>query len=254
MGHKELFSCRAPGNACLSGLKSMQESGSVANNDSWGCGGVMRVAPVGMYYATLMRNNAHGQEKAMGDGFELGWQTAAITHGHPTAQLAAGTLAAIVMQLLMGEQLPQAINAVLHPLQTRPGHEETLHAMQRACQLVAQAPNSASTSASLGEGWATDEALAIAVYCALSAKDFRSGVALAVNHSGDSDSTGSIAGQLLGAMHGVGAIPASLIVPLELREVIAEMADDLATLNEWNLNDDTPTDELDFYFERYPGG
>jgi len=58
---------------------------------------------------------------------------------------------------------------------------------------------------------------------------------------------------LLGAMHGAHAIPASWISPLELREVIEEMADDLATLNEWNLEDDTSTDEVDFYFERYPG-
>ena len=95
--------------------------------------------------------------------------------------------------------------------------------------------------------------MAIAVYCALSAKDFRSGVTFAVNHSGDSDSTGSIAGQLLGAIHGAHAIPSSWIGPLELRVVIEEMADDMATLSEWDLENETSTDEVDFYFERYPG-
>jgi ADP-ribosylglycohydrolase len=78
-------------------------------------------------------------------------------------------------------------------------------------------------------------------------------VVLAVNHSGDSDSTGSIAGQLLGAMHGVQAIPESWLKPLELRSVIQEMADDLATLNEWNLVNDDSTHEADYYFNKYPG-
>lgn len=59
----------------------------------------------------------------------------------------------------------------------------------------------------------------MALYCALSARDFRSGVVLAVNHGGDSDSTGSMAGQLLGATHGAQAIPGSWLEPLELRDV-----------------------------------
>jgi ADP-ribosylglycohydrolase len=41
-------------------------------------------------------------------------------------------------------------------------------------------------------------AIAIAICCALVARDF-AGVILAVNHDGDSASTGSIAGNLLGA-------------------------------------------------------
>jgi ADP-ribosylglycohydrolase len=65
--------------------------------------------------------------------------------------------------------------------------------------------------ASLGEGWVAEEALAISIYCALVARDFRHGVILAVNHDGDSDSTGAITGNLFGAMHGVKVIPAEWI-------------------------------------------
>ena len=71
----------------------------------------------------------------------------------------------------------------------------------------------------------------------------------AVNHDGDSDSTGSIAGQLLGALHGEAAIPASWLAPLELRDVIAAVADDLATVAEWNLDVEA---ERAFYVGRYP--
>ncbi|MCF8212081.1 MAG: ADP-ribosylglycohydrolase family protein [Rhodoferax sp.] len=253
ISHRELFSCRAPGNTCLSGLESMLESNDVAKNDSKGCGGVIRVAPIGMYYAILVRSESEGHDQAMREAFELACQAAAITHGHPTGQLASGTFAAIVMKLLVGVKLPQAIDAAIKCLIEQPDHEETLHAIQHACRLALETPNDADALAQLGGGWIAEEALAIAVYCALSAKDFRSGVTLAVNHSGDSDSTGSIAGQLLGAIHGAHLIPPSWTGSLELRQVIEEMADDLATLEEWNLEDETSTDEVDYYSSKYPG-
>src|SRR5690606_32842060 len=80
----------------------------------------------------------------------------------------------------------------------------------------------------LGGGWVAEEALAIALYCALVAEgDFAAGVRLAVNHSGDSDSTGAIAGNLLGVMLGEEAIPAAWLRELELRDVIEQIADDL---------------------------
>lgn len=253
MGHKELFSRRAPGITCLSGLQNMRESNEAAKNNSKGCGGVMRVAPIGMYYATLSGDKKQYQDESMKDSFELGCQAAAITHGHATGQLASGAFAAIVMKLLVGAPLSKAIDAALPLLIAQPGHEETLHAIELARRLASTRPNDAVALAQLGGGWIAEEALAIALYCALSAQDFRSGVILAVNHGGDSDSTGSIAGQLLGAMHGVQAIPVSWLKPLELRSVIQEMADDLATLNEWNLANDDSTHEADYYFNKYPG-
>jgi ADP-ribosylglycohydrolase len=80
----------------------------------------------------------------------------------------------------------------------------------------------------------------------LVARDFRQGVILAVNHDGDSDSTGSITGNILGALHGVQAIPEVWLEPLELRHVIAEMADDLYAFKSWDVEDDR-------VWEKYPG-
>ena len=71
--------------------------------------------------------------------------------------------------------------------------------------------------------------MAIAVYSAWRAEgDFRRGVRLAVNHSGDSDSTGAIAGNLLGAICGEAGLPADWVGPLEAREAIVQVAEDLA--------------------------
>ena len=49
----------------------------------------------------------------------------------------------------------------------------------------------------------------------------------AVNHNGDSDSTGLIAGQLLGVQYGAAAIPSRWFEKLELREVIVQIAEDI---------------------------
>ncbi|RYG42991.1 ADP-ribosylglycohydrolase family protein, partial [bacterium] len=77
------------------------------------------------------------------------------------------------------------------------------------------------------EGWVAEEALAIGVFCALRGKDFEEAVAIAVNHSGDSDSTGSIAGQIVGTFAGKWVIPARWLDELELRLEIEILADDL---------------------------
>ena len=89
----------------------------------------------------------------------------------------------------------------------------------------------------LGQGWVAEEALAIAIYCALRGKSFEESVVLAVNITGDSDSTGSITGNLLGAIHGVEAIPQRWLESLELRKAITEMADDLLTWPQWPVSD-----------------
>ena len=55
----------------------------------------------------------------------------------------------------------------------------------------------------LGKGWVAEETLAIAIYCSLKYQnDFSKGIIAAVNHSGDSDSTGAATGNILGAALG----------------------------------------------------
>ena len=81
----------------------------------------------------------------------------------------------------------------------------------------------------LGEGWVGDEALAIAVYCSLRHEhDFSSAIIAAVNHKGDSDSTGSIAGNIVGALVGYEAIDDKWKQRLELRDIILKVSDELS--------------------------
>ena len=80
----------------------------------------------------------------------------------------------------------------------------------------------------IGEGWIAEEALAIALYCSLKYyNDFSAAIIAAVNHSGDSDSTGSITGNIVGAHIGYKNIPQKWKDDLELMEIILEVADSL---------------------------
>ena len=73
-----------------------------------------------------------------------------------------------------------------------------------------------------------EETLAIAVYCALKHEnDFDRALIAAVNHDGDSDSTGAVTGNLLGPRLGLTGIPSKYLEHLELRSVLLELADDL---------------------------
>jgi ADP-ribosylglycohydrolase len=121
-----------------------------------------------------------------------------LTHGHPTGYLSAGAFAAIVRQLIEGEPLPAAIDGALALLSEYESHEETTAALRKAVALAASDHEPSPESVrSLGGAWIAEEALAIGVYCALvypEPSDLRRALLLAVNHSGDSDSTGSVCG------------------------------------------------------------
>lgn len=102
----------------------------------------------------------------------------------------------------------------------------------------------------IGEAWVGEEALGVALYCGLMSDDFASGVRMAVNHDGDSDTTGSLVGQMLGAMHGEESIPAHWLRDIEAQELISKMSDDLCAYPEWNLENSTHADRI---WGRYPG-
>ena len=231
--HSELHHRRAPGNTCLAALRAMRQLGQAARNNSKGCGGVMRVAPAGLFTATLA---ARDTESSSARAFELGDGLAALTHGHPTGRLAAGVFAALVCSLVAGAGLREAVDDATTLLVQRRDHEETLSAITSAVALADSSTPHAEAVAELGQGWVADEALAIALYAALVSDSLEQGVVIAVNHDGDSDSTGAIAGNILGALYGVDAIPAAWLEHLELREVISEVATDLLDFTHWDLD------------------
>ncbi len=223
---------RAPGNTCLNALNGdglISENGIVANA-SKGCGGLMRAAPGGLLASRIIDGDSAGTARL---AFELGCATASITHGHPSGYYPAGILASVIASIISGGSIEDGIRISLSFLYDRLGAKETIDAVQSALDLWLQYPNvipSPATIESLGDGWTGETALAIALYCALVAgDDLVKGVRLAVNHSGDSDSTGSITGNILGALLGELAIPKEWLSQLELADVIQQVGEDLFT-------------------------
>lgn len=223
----ELFSSRAPGNTCMSALES-EELGSIEHpiNHSKGCGGVMRVAPIGLYFS--------GKRVPIEESDRIGAEAAAITHGHELGWLPAAALAHIV-RVLVETESPSVYDAVLDTIEVLPNvfpkakHlQEFLSLMQKAVDLSQSDEADRDAIHTLGGGWVGDEALAIAVYCALKYQtDMERALIAAVNHEGDSDSTGAITGNILGAAIGIDAIPEKFLDHLELKDTILELADDL---------------------------
>lgn len=210
----ELRARRAPGSTCLSALASGRVGTADERlNNSKGCGGVMRVAPCALVKEW--------------DPFELGCKVAALTHGHPSGYLAAGVLALIIRCVLEDVNLSEAIERAVARLEKEPGHEESVTALEQAVALWDRDAREGDVE-QLGAGWVAEEALAIGVYGALAGEEsFATGIQLAANHSGDSDSTAAIAGNILGALYGEDEVLANGYRGVELREEIVRLADDL---------------------------
>ncbi len=110
-----------------------------------------------------------------------------------------------------------------------PRSDEPARALLAALDLAEREPDPHPGAVEqLGGGWVADEALAIAVYAAVTASSFEAGVRTAVNHSGDSDSTGAMAGNLLGAQLGRCAVPEGWRLALAEHELVEEVARDFA--------------------------
>jgi len=226
----ELNVRRAPGNTCMSALNSIFRGGEPQNN-SKGCGGVMRVAPIPLYAAVDERMSIEEADRLAGDAAE-------ITHLHPLGYIPAVLISHIIYRLALEpeptqESMKRHIREgveMMHKLYISTPKEVEFMA-DLAEEAILLANNNASdldNVISLGEGWTGEEALAIALYCALKHFDnFEEAIIAAVNHGGDSDSTGAVCGNILGAAIGYEAIPQFYKDDLEMHDLILHISDDL---------------------------
>ncbi len=220
---------RAPGNTCLGSLSRAMRLGEPARNDSKGCGTIMRVAPVAFWAG-------RAEVRA------LAVETSALTHGHATGQLAAAAWAEMLAEVAAGGDLEAVANALADEYAGLENGAETAAAIRAA--LAAPRDGRAETVESLGGGWVAEEALAIALYASLSAADFEQGLQIAVTHGGDSDSTGAIAGNMLGLIYPDQVLAHRWAGQVECADLITRLARDLC---------ETDGSALEAMWEAYPG-
>ena len=226
----ELNHRRALGNTCMSSLYDIYRGKDPMNN-SKGCGGVMRIAPIPFYAAIQDRMSIEEADLLAGEAAE-------ITHQHPLGYISAALMSHVIYWLACDieptqesmkryimegvEMIRKHYKAYLNDV------ERMVELAERAIFLLDNGKTDLENIGHLGEGWTGEEALAIALYCALKHFDsFEDAMIGAVNHGGDSDSTGAVTGNILGAAVGYEAIPQFYKDDLEMHDLIIHMADDL---------------------------
>lgn len=231
---------RAPGNTCLSALRRYREIGEYATiekpfNNSKGCGGVMRVAPVGLYFAYL---NTKWHQIDVYDATKTGAEAAALTHGHPLGYIPAAYLSCLIFQITSPNvsgnlfEFARESLVITKKLYGENKYWDDFESIVEKSMELATDDSVKEIDAihQLGEGWVGEEALAISLFCCLRHQNsFADAVSFAVNHNGDSDSTGAITGNIIGAYLGFEKLKESFpnYWKVEAYDLMAESACDL---------------------------
>ncbi len=228
--YEELYASRAPGCTCLGALGSGAR-GSIAApiNQSKGCGGIMRAAPIG--FLPFLRAGISCSDVAL-----LGAESAALTHGHRLGYIPSAFLAVLISVAMSTEDLRSAVRRALDITSDAFCTSEELvyfiSLINRATELSESDDIKDDLDAIhiLGEGWVAEETAAISVYCALKySGDFEKALIASVNHSGDSDSTGAVTGNILGAYIGYDSIPEKFKSRLECSRIMNHLTDKLVS-------------------------
>lgn len=232
---KRMWVRAAPGNTCLGALRAAQQFGVPlkVENDSKGCGTIMRIAPIALCISP-------------GSIRELAIETSALTHGHPVGQLAASAWAEMLSDVYNGGDMLTAAERVADEYTSI---ERDACPVIKAIQNALNAPRDGrpETVETLGGGWVAEEALSIALYACLASNGFEEGLQISVTHSGDTDSTGAIAGNMLGLMYPSQVFAHRWSEELSGRDLVARLALDLPWAPYWD--EQSP----DCIWSQYPG-
>ncbi|WP_416977881.1 ADP-ribosylglycohydrolase family protein [Streptomyces sp. T028] len=262
--------------ATVAALSKIEQGDMGKPTTSRGCHALTRTLPVAVVGA------AHGSKQSI----KLAQEIAALTHGDPAAQSAAAHAAVLVQHCLtsvpeskhspFGErpQVRQALMAGVHALSAAAADaaadtaadadadsdaDLTVGERDRLIAALRQAedqPADAGRLARLAPDATAPSALLGALYAAASFPD-RDQVGAALRFAAgapDGDSVACVTGALLGAAHGVEALPVDLVSRHELSWVLDTLARDLVA----ELTDSPSGSEYTpgwdpHWWDRYPG-
>jgi len=200
--------CFDIGNTTATALRKFLDDGNpfagAVDPRSAGNGGLMRLAPVAMYYA---------QDEA-----------ATWRHAGESTRTTHGAGEAIECSRLFGLQLRKALHgASKADILATACPEPSSPAVER---IARGAVRDLSIDGIRGSGYCV-QSLEAALWCFWHTDSYRDAVLAAANLGDDADTTAAICGQLAGAFYGIGDIPGEWIERLVLRDEILGLADRL---------------------------
>lgn len=220
MEYPEMYASREPGRTCLMTLmRGIPGDLNEPINQSKGCGALMRVAPL----AFIDRE----------DPYSVAIENSALTHGHQMSHIASAALVSLLRYISEGETLCDSVSLMRQDIKRIfMGSLEVKvfdDLLQQAILASEKDFDDMEIISRLGEGWVAEETLAIALYCSLKySNDLKKALRVAVLHDGDSDSTGSVTGQILGTLLGAKKLPQEEIKRLDLLEPLMKMIERLS--------------------------
>lgn len=220
---------RTPGSTCLESIRNnpLRCVKERPVNFSKGCGGLMRAAPAPIWSWKNM--------KEADASMDLAADVAAATHSHPLGWLTAAFLGSLIHHILDRVSLEDSVLLAVNDCRKKYSGEkylgEMLSLIDKAIAAAGSEVSDEEGMTSLGEGWIAEQTLALAVFaCLRHPDDFGTAIRAAVNITGDSDSVGSVVGNIMGAYLGIDAVRKAFdIQKLEDYEMLEEIASDLAT-------------------------
>lgn len=210
---------RAPGNACMAGCRELARR----ELPYWKCG-VLDAEGCG----TAMRSMAYGMWFPDDPGTAAAWAAdhAQMTHRSSVAFEAAAIVAGVTAVLVNGGDLL----AVMRWLVDRTG-DWSWNVRSRVLSAAGRGHLDCPLRDTLRHlpGWRGDDAVAAALFCVMRMNGaFEESVLAAVNHGGDSDSTGAIAGAFAGALCGASRLPERWVNRVEGRYQLLKLAERIA--------------------------
>ncbi|MFX0052780.1 MAG: ADP-ribosylglycohydrolase family protein [Candidatus Hermodarchaeota archaeon] len=215
----------APGNTCMSSVYNLKRNGvsswkTSGKNNSKGCGTVMRAAPIGIWFAEAIKEELKYQTGPVHQKLiEISSIQSRITHGHQsaTASALAGSYAvSLAYHDISPREIIEPINTLCSSI--HPDFQASLKQLQEviAADQKGEFDSEAEAIETLGQGWVAEEAFVMALYSVIKhPTDFIACLTTAVNHSGDSDSVGCIAGSIIGTLNGIDSMPIKWIEQLQ---------------------------------------
>ena len=212
------------GGATHAGIKRMmrgippEEAGGVNEGDN-GNGSLMRILPVGIYFAS----------SPVPEILNAARKTSSLTHRHIRSQIACGFYCLMVSALLKGDDPEKAYNYAIGQAQERysqlPYSRELDHFKGILSGNIHQLPEE-----NIQSGGYVIHTLEASIWCLLNSDTFTEAVLKAVNLGDDTDTTGIVTGGLAGIYYGIEAIPEEWINAIAKKEDIEKLFSNFISL------------------------